>query len=482
MQKFSKKNFLINFRDLKMRTYILILASIFCVAQASFRSTEEHGASFEAAKTHPARGAALIVISEVTDGDFSVSNGVYIAPGIAITHAHTGRTKKYWVISPFAGGSTLVYDLTLEGNSTDVIIKAFSLNIESTLAKYPNACREVSEIRFPGARKLVDKAEALSAKLLLGTNAGNQSCSEYVAAAAVSPLALTGDDQYSIGPDYCTLSFTAFQDGHPIAEILNEPLPAEAVVTVLGTSLHTHVYDSTDYLFQNTLSDIARGLPPTGRNTRSVSMRPETQFTCFSQLAREVDGGKLAVQAVCGSRAASGAGQEYIPDDELFDPSKVDPRIQALIVGGLSGAGVYVGNQLVGIVSHSQRNNFKEEFLARHEGTYERCLQAQKVGHEEIEKLKEQYKTLEGVRRLAVEQLEAVKKEEEERQKKLENIRKLDEKLTKLEEEINEFQTGTDCIDAQVAKYDTQFSIVNMLLNIHQRITRADIAEFIARQ
>ena len=54
--------------------------------------------------------------------------------------------------------------------------------------------------------------------------------------------------------------------------------------------------------------------------------------------------------------------------------------------------------------------------------------------------------------------------------------------IPKLEEEINEFQTGTDCIDAQVAKYDTQFSIVNMLLNIHQRITRADIAEFIARQ
>ncbi len=140
-----------------MKSYILLIASIFCVAEASFRSAKEHQQSFEAAKKHPALGAALIVVAEAEGGKFRITNGVYIAPGKAISHAHEDRPGKTWVISPFAGCAELIYlscwTRTSAKNST---LTDFSLDMQETLKKYANSCRKVKLISFPSERRLID--------------------------------------------------------------------------------------------------------------------------------------------------------------------------------------------------------------------------------------------------------------------------------------------------------------------------------------
>lgn len=46
-----------------------------------------------------------------------------------------------------------------------------------------------------------------------------------------------------------------------------------------------------------------------------------------------------------------------IISDEIWDPTRTDPRIQAMIVNGLSGSGVYNENhELIGIVSCAHKN------------------------------------------------------------------------------------------------------------------------------
>ena len=120
-----------------MKTTFLILASILCVAEASFRSIDAHGQSFEISEKHPGRDAALIVIAESADGSYSVTNAVYVAPGKALTHAHESRPGRVWVVSPFAGCSALNYDLSLVGTSSDARISKFLLNMAAVLKKYP---------------------------------------------------------------------------------------------------------------------------------------------------------------------------------------------------------------------------------------------------------------------------------------------------------------------------------------------------------
>jgi hypothetical protein len=45
-----------------------------------------------------------------------------------------------------------------------------------------------------------------------------------------------------------------------------------------------------------------------------------------------------------------------VAGDEIWDPAETDPRIQAMIVDGLAGSGVYnAEGELVAIVSHSHK-------------------------------------------------------------------------------------------------------------------------------
>ena len=76
-----------------------------------------------------------------------------------------------------------------------------------------------------------------------------------------------------------------------------------------------------------------------------MDMRPRA--TCFSQSVRSI-GDKLVAEAVCGLTNAKLA---HLPGDEIFDRERTDSNIQALVVKGLSGSGVYAGDQLIGLVS-----------------------------------------------------------------------------------------------------------------------------------
>jgi len=92
---------------------------------------------------------AVLVITEVSDQQYVASNGVYISPGRVITHFHEPREKsKIWVISPYAGCSSVPYkaQLTLD---TDGCYMFDKINVDlDTLLKKKEACREVFFISF----------------------------------------------------------------------------------------------------------------------------------------------------------------------------------------------------------------------------------------------------------------------------------------------------------------------------------------------
>ena len=98
-------------------------------------------------------------------------------------------------------------------------------------------------------------------------------------------------------------------------------------------------------------SGIALQIKADGEQNAELEMDISIPATCFSQSVRQIDD-KLVVEAVCGATSAKPAG---ISGEEIFDKDRTDSDIQALIVGGLSGSGVYIGDELIGLVSRSHK-------------------------------------------------------------------------------------------------------------------------------
>ena len=344
-----------------MKSYILILASIFCIAEASFRSDDALRASFRAAKAHTAIDAALIVISEAGGGQFRVSNGVYIGPGRAITHAHEDRSLRTWVISPFVGAK-LIYKIVWNKVSGGISFNGSPFDIDETFITFPHACREVTAIRFPDRelREVICIGRVTEESVSFAALEELVIPEKFIKNTHASPLPILGSNLSLMGPDFCVLAFPAFDDDHPVARIRATPLTdAESLtVSVLGYSTKTHLYDGTnlmqDAIHDRNMKEVSSIISLKIQKRRALTsgvehLRFPINFTTFTQVAL-VCNGKLIVQAVCGTRAENAS--PLVTYREIFDPERTDSRTQALTVEGLSGSGVYDENgNLVGLVS-----------------------------------------------------------------------------------------------------------------------------------
>lgn len=323
---------------------LLILASIFCAVEASFRSKDELMASFANAERHPAKGAAVIVLEKVGD-HYNISNGVLIKPGLALTHAHETRDKA-WVISLHAGGR-LVYRVEWEKNKE--LIECSSPVIDLTKTLRSDACREV-KCQYIAPRKIVNgSVRTIDVEL---TEAFN--LERIIEMASEGPTEIFGGGAF-FGRDLCLLSFEPFDPSHPIASIRQTGLSPDSVVSILGHSMYTRfcgVSGCVDYreVIKKRVAAIVQkqeGKSESG----SMHVNSSIGFTSFHQLVTISSKEHLFVLAAWDKRAISRSRDVQM---ELFDPTKTDCRTEALGVSGLSGAGVFdEEGALVGIVSRA---------------------------------------------------------------------------------------------------------------------------------
>jgi hypothetical protein len=113
-------------------------------------------------------------------------------------------------------------------------------------------------------------------------------------------------------------------------------------------------------LLQNSFSRIAQKIIADGKRDAKFEMLIPARVTCFSQSVRQIND-KFVAEAVCGATRTKPAG---ISGDEIFDKDRTHSDIHALIVAGLSGSGVYIGDELIGLVSYAHKCNLTE-FIER---------------------------------------------------------------------------------------------------------------------
>jgi hypothetical protein len=217
-------------------------------------------------------------------------------------------------------------------------------------------CRKVISIEFPAGRSEVEnlpvRVEANAADLQGLEFVANYEA--YVQSAVTSPISILNSENLAIvGSDFCVLSIRPFVR-HPIAKFYSGDARAtegKFSVAVLGYSLHTHLYDGRGHLLSCTMKGVMDQFIASGRGSVEAKITMNPRATSFSQSVRSI-GEKFIAEAVCGVTSTKPAG---ISGDEIFDRERTDPGIQALVVKGLSGSGVYVGDELIGLVSASSK-------------------------------------------------------------------------------------------------------------------------------
>jgi len=337
---------------------------------------DDHARSFKESQKHSGFMPAVLVITEVSDQQYVASNGVYISPGRVITHFHEPREKsKIWVISPYAGCSSVPYkaQLTLD---TDGCYMFDKINVDlDTLLKKKEACREVFFISFshheeiPREQKTEISEISISEvtdldKVIEGLKIEDindlpfvKDYKSYLEVAVERPISNKKSGVKFRGEDYCILSIEPFE-GHPEAKFLVDTQDAKKI-TILGHSLYTHLCDGTDSVFNNSIRSIVRSFIEQRKfGARSINLDFEIQMTCFSQIVRTI-GTRLVSEVTHGGIV--GYLPNFVCDDEIWDPARSNPENEALIVSGLSGSGLYdeKGN-LVGLVSCAHKSNLPE--------------------------------------------------------------------------------------------------------------------------
>ncbi len=347
------------------RYLFLTMFSFVSLVEGSFRSMEDHGSSHEEAKTHPGLGAAVLVVQYGLDfSDVTVFNGTYIAPGKVLTHSHERfKISKTYVVSPFAGFENFPckVDMTIEGDS-------FSHTTEYLVTKLVSSeehCRKVKGITFPTDRTEVDY-HPVRRELDPNDPESLEFVADYegyVHGEVIAPLPIIRDEGKAIvGSDFCILDIEPFPD-HPTAKLYSgaaRETEEKFPITVLGYSFQTHVCDGSDHLLQNSFRRIAQEIKAAGERDAKFEMLIPARVTCFSQSVRQIND-KFVAEAVCGATRTKPAG---ISGDEIFDKDRTDSDIHALIVAGLSGSGVYIGDELIGLVSYAHKCNLTE-FIER---------------------------------------------------------------------------------------------------------------------
>ncbi len=325
----------------------IIFVSLCSLVEGSFRSIEAHTASFEQAKNHPGYGSAVLVISQIEDA-FSVSNGVYVASGKVLTHSHEVRIpEKTWVASPFSGFKKLPQDISL-----NIVNNGFSYVVQTaTNTKFADhkACKKVQSISFPTTRQEVTRALSLR-EYNVEDLSFVQNTHDFLVQAAEYPVGILGKKDGALaGDDYCILNIEPFAD-HPIAKLASRV--EEGRITVIGHSLKTHISDGTDCFFWNTIDDVVEQLKQAGETSATMTMPWIVQMTTFSQEVQKINN-KLIVQAISAKQKTA----RQIFQKETWDKDRTPATIEALIVDGLSGSGVYnQDGELVGIVSCAFQN------------------------------------------------------------------------------------------------------------------------------
>jgi hypothetical protein len=336
-----------------IKKLFLSLACILSIVEGSFRSQADHEDSIGAATNVSGCGAAVIIVTEQPDGMTNIFNGTYVAPGKVLT-ASTAEIihGKTFVISAFLS-PVLSYAIEF---SSEGGIRFFQADIQEQFKLNRNGCRRVEGIKYPLARQRVATEEVrreLDISTLPDSLPFIADHEAYITEAVNAPV--RAKDFSVVGPDYCILEIDPFQASHPIATIAADPIAAEAVVNVIGHSQLTKVHDGShfrliDEIQKLNLESQARAIRP-GTSKRFKVTLP-LGATYFSQVGKPFDD-KFVVEAVCASTKDISAGEA---GDEIWDPAETDPRIQAMIVDGLAGSGVYnAEGELVAIVSHSHK-------------------------------------------------------------------------------------------------------------------------------
>lgn len=336
------------------KKFFLSLLCFLSIAEGSFRTQQAHEESIGAARNIPGCGAAVIILTEKSDGQTNIFNGTYVAPGKVLTHSHEQMVPgKTWVISSFLC-SDLSYDISFgyEGKIT-----FFQADIKEQLKRNRQNCREVRNILYPSDRQEIVSEEAtftINIDTLPGSLPFVANYEEYIAKAAKAPV--RGIDFSVLGSDYCVLEIDQLPEDHPIATVASSAVETENIIHVLGHSLFTQLHNGSNDRLTREL-----GTPNLERQVRAILPGKTQQFkitlplgtTYFSQIAKPVED-TLIVEAVCASAKNTSSD---ITSDEIWDPARTDSRIQAMIVDGLSGSGVYnENNELIGIVSCSYKN------------------------------------------------------------------------------------------------------------------------------
>ena len=337
------------------RYLFLTMFSLISLVEGSFRSMEDHGLSHEKAKTHPGLGAAVLVIVQSHSGDTSITNGTYVAPGKVLTHAHEQRVVgKTWVMSPFAGCTNLPFDITLDVRPPNFECNKISLKLDDVIKS--KACKRVKSITYPEGRSLIPHRDI---QRTVGPDNMDfvDDYEQYIQDAVVEPSdCVNSANQDIVGTDFCILDIDPFP-GHPVAQFYPTEVIADTV-SVFGYSLHTHVCDGSDSFFDNTLRHIAQDASSQGiRGKIGVTSGFGLVPTSFTQSVRKIFD-SLVAEAVVGKAVTS----SHFRRDEIFDKERTNPEVQAVIVGGLSGSGVYIDGMLVGLVSRAHKSVMTEGF------------------------------------------------------------------------------------------------------------------------
>jgi hypothetical protein len=336
-----------------IKKLFLSSALILSIAEGSFRSQESHEDSIGAATNVPGCGAAVIILTQQSDGLTNIFNGTYVAPGEVLTTSNAeiilGKT---FVVSAFLS-PVLSYDIKF---SDEGKLKFFQADIQEQFRLNRNGCREVEGIKYPSARQLVDTADVrrmLDVGHLPGSLPFIADHEAYIAEAVNAPI--RAKDFSVIGPDYCILKIQPFQEDHPIAAIAKDPIAGKTVVNVLGHSLLTKVHNGSHLRLEDELKKLKLE-----SQTQDISTETSKDFKVslplgaiyFSQVGRPLND-KFVVEAACESTKNISAG---VADDENWDPTRTDPRIQAINVEGLAGSAAYnAEGEIVAIISCSHK-------------------------------------------------------------------------------------------------------------------------------
>ncbi len=336
-----------------IKKLFLSVVCILSIAESSFRSQADHVDSIGAATNVSGCGAAVIILVKQPDGMTNILNGTYVAPGKVLTiSTEKIVTGEAVVVSSFLS-SELSYCI---GYSSEGSLNFLQADIEEQLKTNRNGCKIVQGIKYPSNRQrtsLVPVARGLDVGTLPGSLPFITDHDAYIAAAAEAPICAMN---FSVaGANYCMLDIDAFPEGHPIATIAADPIAAEAVVNVMGHSIFTHVHDGSHrrtYDETQKIMDLVQLRGAFQGISTKIKIKLPLGATYFSQVGRPLND-KFIVEATCASAKNILPGQR----DQIWDPTRTDPRIQAMIVNGLIGSGVYnAEGELVAIVACAHKS------------------------------------------------------------------------------------------------------------------------------